>query len=157
MNMIDFKTLNVGTRSDSCGPCQDRNTLQVLMLGYMNAEALEKTQTSGLVTFFSRSRQELYGQKGRPAAIICIWSPSPLTAIRTLFLSAPFLTGRSATKARRPVGGTPCLPVSVLSASFESVIKGRYERMPRSPTPHPCSRPGSREWRRRSVRKPSRP
>ena len=33
---------------------------EVLMLGYMNAEALEITRTSGMVTFWSRSRQELW-------------------------------------------------------------------------------------------------
>ncbi len=36
---------------------------EVLMLGYMNAAALQQTQASGLVTFWSRSRQELW-QKG---------------------------------------------------------------------------------------------
>lgn len=36
---------------------------QVLMLGYMNAESLAQTQASGLVTFWSRSRQKLW-QKG---------------------------------------------------------------------------------------------
>jgi len=35
-------------------------TGRVLMLGYMNAEALALTQSSGLVTFFSRSRQSLW-------------------------------------------------------------------------------------------------
>jgi len=39
---------------------QDARTEQVLMLGYMNAESLAKTQESGLVTFYSRSRQELW-------------------------------------------------------------------------------------------------
>ena len=39
---------------------QDANTRQVLMLGYMNQEALEKTQSTGLVTFYSRSRQTLW-------------------------------------------------------------------------------------------------
>jgi len=39
---------------------QDSSTEQVLMLGYMNSEALEKTQSSGLVTFYSRSRQTLW-------------------------------------------------------------------------------------------------
>jgi phosphoribosyl-ATP pyrophosphohydrolase/phosphoribosyl-AMP cyclohydrolase len=39
---------------------QDAETLQVLMLGFMNAEALEKTQKEGRVTFFSRSRQQLW-------------------------------------------------------------------------------------------------
>lgn len=36
---------------------------EVLMLGYMNETALRQTQESGLVTFWSRSRQELW-QKG---------------------------------------------------------------------------------------------
>ena len=42
---------------------QDADTLQVLMLGYMNADAVEATRDSGLVTFYSRSRQSLW-QKG---------------------------------------------------------------------------------------------
>ena len=39
---------------------QDIETLQVLMLGYMNAEALTKTLETGLVTFFSRSKGRLW-------------------------------------------------------------------------------------------------
>lgn len=35
-------------------------TGEVLMLGYMNAEALAATQASGRVTFFSRSKQRLW-------------------------------------------------------------------------------------------------
>lgn len=39
---------------------QDDRTGRVLMLGYMNREAYEKTLATGLVTFFSRSRQTLW-------------------------------------------------------------------------------------------------
>ena len=39
---------------------QDADTLKVLMLGYMNQEAFEKTVETGLVTFFSRTRQTLW-------------------------------------------------------------------------------------------------
>ena len=39
---------------------QDAETEQVLMLGYMNEASLTKTQDTGLVTFYSRSRQELW-------------------------------------------------------------------------------------------------
>jgi phosphoribosyl-ATP pyrophosphohydrolase/phosphoribosyl-AMP cyclohydrolase len=39
---------------------QDAVTGQVLMLAYMNAEALAKTQESGEAWFWSRSRQELW-------------------------------------------------------------------------------------------------
>lgn len=39
---------------------QDNETNKVLMLGYMNSEALEKTQNTGLVTFFSRTKNRLW-------------------------------------------------------------------------------------------------
>ncbi len=39
---------------------QDADTRQVLMLGYMNQEAYEKTVAEGRVTFYSRSRQCLW-------------------------------------------------------------------------------------------------
>ncbi|MEF9478401.1 bifunctional phosphoribosyl-AMP cyclohydrolase/phosphoribosyl-ATP diphosphatase HisIE [Chryseobacterium sp. 1B4] len=39
---------------------QDSRTLQVLMLGYMNEEAFEKTKKEGIVTFFSRSKNRLW-------------------------------------------------------------------------------------------------
>ncbi|MDQ0781686.1 bifunctional phosphoribosyl-AMP cyclohydrolase/phosphoribosyl-ATP diphosphatase HisIE [Chryseobacterium sp. W4I1] len=39
---------------------QDSRTQQVLMLGYMNEEALEKTEKEGIVTFFSRSKNRLW-------------------------------------------------------------------------------------------------
>ncbi|WP_178985283.1 bifunctional phosphoribosyl-AMP cyclohydrolase/phosphoribosyl-ATP diphosphatase HisIE [Winogradskyella helgolandensis] len=39
---------------------QDNSTNKVLMLGYMNAEALNKTIETKLVTFFSRSKQRLW-------------------------------------------------------------------------------------------------
>ena len=39
---------------------QDVKTKNVLMLGYMNREALEKTQETDKVTFFSRSKQRLW-------------------------------------------------------------------------------------------------
>lgn len=53
---IDFK------KSNGLVPViiQDNNTLQVLMLGYMNEEAFEKTKTDLVVTFFSRSKNRLW-------------------------------------------------------------------------------------------------
>jgi phosphoribosyl-ATP pyrophosphohydrolase/phosphoribosyl-AMP cyclohydrolase len=39
---------------------QDDKSLQVLMLGYMNEEALEKTRSENKVTFFSRSKNRLW-------------------------------------------------------------------------------------------------
>ena len=39
---------------------QNTTTLQILMLGYMNQEAYNKTKTERLVTFFSRSKNRLW-------------------------------------------------------------------------------------------------
>jgi phosphoribosyl-ATP pyrophosphohydrolase/phosphoribosyl-AMP cyclohydrolase len=39
---------------------QDADTRNVLMLGYMNTEALEKTKKTGKVTFYSRSKKRLW-------------------------------------------------------------------------------------------------
>ena len=53
---IDF------TKGDGLVPViiQNNNTLQVLMLGYMNQEAYNKTKTENKVTFYSRSKNRLW-------------------------------------------------------------------------------------------------
>ena len=43
---------------------QDAESGEVLMVGYMNAEALRRTLETGLATYWSRSRQE-YWVKGK--------------------------------------------------------------------------------------------
>jgi phosphoribosyl-ATP pyrophosphohydrolase/phosphoribosyl-AMP cyclohydrolase len=45
---------------------QDARSSRVLMLGYMSVEAVRQTLESGLVTFHSRSRNQLW-QKGKPS------------------------------------------------------------------------------------------
>ena len=59
MNYSDF---NLNKNADGLLPVivQDARTLRVLMLGYMNAEAFETTKETGLVTFYSRTRQQLW-------------------------------------------------------------------------------------------------
>jgi phosphoribosyl-AMP cyclohydrolase len=39
---------------------QDDESNEVLMVGFMNAEALARTRSTGFVTFFSRSRNTLW-------------------------------------------------------------------------------------------------
>lgn len=39
---------------------QDANTLEILMVGFMNEEALAKTKESGFATFWSRTRNKLW-------------------------------------------------------------------------------------------------
>ena len=54
--MLDFK------KSDGLIPAiiQDEQTLEVLMLGYMNEEAYNKTVSENKVTFFSRAKNRLW-------------------------------------------------------------------------------------------------
>ena len=54
--------LNFSKSPDGLLPAivQDAKTKTVLMLGYMNEEALQHTQESRKVTFFSRSKQRLW-------------------------------------------------------------------------------------------------
>jgi phosphoribosyl-ATP pyrophosphohydrolase/phosphoribosyl-AMP cyclohydrolase len=56
MEQIDF------TKGNGLVPVviQDNNTLQVLMVGYMNEEAFKKTVHDKKITFFSRSRNRLW-------------------------------------------------------------------------------------------------
>ena len=51
------------------GIVQDHQSGDVLMLGYLNPEALEKTQQTGEVHFFSRSRNRLW-KKGETSGHI---------------------------------------------------------------------------------------
>ena len=60
--MIKFSELNTTKRCEGLVPAiiQDDNTRQVLMLGYMNEEAYDKTVAEGRVTFFSRTKNRLW-------------------------------------------------------------------------------------------------
>lgn len=58
--MFDIARVNYDDRGLVCAVCQDAATGQVLMVAWMNAEALQRTLTSGLATFWSRSRSELW-------------------------------------------------------------------------------------------------
>jgi len=53
---IDFNKLNGIVPA----VIQDQNSNKVLMVGFMNEEALEKTRQEGKVTFYSRTKQRLW-------------------------------------------------------------------------------------------------
>ena len=59
--MIDVKSIDF-SKANGLVPCivQDAGSHIVLMLGFMNLEALEKTIVEKKVTFFSRSKQRLW-------------------------------------------------------------------------------------------------
>lgn len=59
---MTFDDFNLEKCADGLLPVivQDATTLKVLMLGYMNREAYDKTVNEGRVTFFSRTRNTLW-------------------------------------------------------------------------------------------------
>ena len=59
---MTFDDFNLSKNADGLLPVviQDATTLKVLMLGYMNREAFDKTLAEGRVTFYSRSRGTLW-------------------------------------------------------------------------------------------------
>ena len=59
---MTFDDFNLSKTGDGLLPViiQDADTLKVLMLGYMDRAAFDKTVADGRVTFFSRSRQTLW-------------------------------------------------------------------------------------------------
>lgn len=61
MKNINFDALD-WNKQDGLLPAiiQDAKTLRVLMLGYMNRDAIQATKDSGEVTFYSRSKQRLW-------------------------------------------------------------------------------------------------
>jgi phosphoribosyl-ATP pyrophosphohydrolase/phosphoribosyl-AMP cyclohydrolase len=67
--MMDINTLKFNESGLIPVIVQDYKTLEVLMLAYMNKEALEKTLKTKLGTYFSRSRNTLW-QKGETSGNI---------------------------------------------------------------------------------------
>lgn len=55
---------------------QDADTLQVLMLGYVNAESLHITQVTGHMTFYSRSKQRLWTKGEQSGHVLAVKSIS---------------------------------------------------------------------------------
>ena len=60
MSAFDPSSLKYDSQGLIPAIIQDVENNDVLMLGYMNAEAVRRTLSEGRVTFWSRSRQEFW-------------------------------------------------------------------------------------------------
>ena len=67
---------------------QDNNTKKVLMLGFMNEEALEQTLSSGKVTFFSRTKNRLWMKGETSGNTLSVMSITPDCDNDTLLIKA---------------------------------------------------------------------
>lgn len=107
---------------------QDNKSLKVLMLGYMNRESYSKTLDTGLVTFFSRSRQKLWTKGETSGNFLSVVSIEPDCDSDTLLIrvnpAGPVChTGSvSCFKGEDSEGFIPKL---------SGVIKERHNTMPR--------------------------
>ena len=90
---------------------QQWDTKEVLMLGYMDAEALRRTLTEGRVTFWSRSRQE-YWRKGDTSGHVQYVKSAALDCdADTLLVEVDQIGAACHTGARRCFDVDPLQPV----------------------------------------------
>ncbi|MCF7807813.1 MAG: bifunctional phosphoribosyl-AMP cyclohydrolase/phosphoribosyl-ATP diphosphatase HisIE [Candidatus Marinimicrobia bacterium] len=103
---------------------QDQITGELLMQAYMNQQSLEQTLNTGLVTFFSRSRQQLW-QKGEESGNVLecseIWSDCDNDSLKVL--ANP--TGPVCHKGTQTCWDGSLQPSLAFLTELESVIEGR--------------------------------
>ena len=126
---MKFEDLNLSKSSDGLVPAviQDAATLKVLMLGYMNKEAFEKSMTEGRVTFYSRTRGKLWTKGETSGHFLDIVSVDADCDNDTLLIKAV---------PHGPIchrGTTSCFDTpdnEGFIRYLETVIKGRHAQMP---------------------------
>lgn len=82
--------LDFGKYSDGLVPAivQDEATGRVLMLGFMNAEAVERSESTGWVTFYSRSKKRLWTKGETSGNLLELVSIIPDCDADTLMIKA---------------------------------------------------------------------
>ena len=127
--MIQFEDLKLDKCPDGLVPAivQDSVTLKVLMLGYMNADALRITQESGKVTFWSRSRG-------------CLWTKGETSGnflhLEDIYVDCDADTLLVTARPDGPTchrGTTSCFDTPSdegFIRELSSVIQGRHAQMP---------------------------
>lgn len=129
-----FEALDASKQADGLIPAiiQDARTLRVLMLGYMNREAYEKSLSEGRVTFYSRTRRRLWTKGETSGNYLDIVSVTADCDNDTLLIRAP--TARPATPERRAASTGPRPGRKASSAICRASSKGDTPRCPRAPT-----------------------
>lgn len=106
---------------------QDATTLKVLMLGYMNEEAFERTVATGRVTFWSRSRQTLWTKGETSGNFLTVVSMYPDCDADTLLIQA-LPAGPTCHRGTTACFDTP--ESEGFIRTLEKVIQGRHTEMP---------------------------
>jgi len=117
---IDFN------KSDGLVPVivQDEQTLEVLMLGYMNEEAFLKTEKEGKVTFYSRSKNRLW-TKGEESGNFLFVKSISIDCDKDTILIKANPVGPTCHKGTRSCFDTDYNQNFIFQ--LENIIKDRYE------------------------------
>lgn len=129
MKELKFDNFNFTKLSDGLLPViiQDADTLKVLMLGYMNREAFDKTIATGNVTFYSRTHQALWTKgetSGHYLKVVDMYEDCDADTL--LIMANP--TGPTCHR-----GTTSCFDTRENQGfirRLEQVIKSRHDEMP---------------------------
>ncbi len=126
---MTFSDFNLSKCADGLLPVivQDSVTLRVLMLGYMNSEAFEKTRATGLVTFFSRTRGTLWTKGETSGNHLQVVEMYPDCDMDTLLVKA-IPTGPTCHRGTTACFDTPAEDGFIRSLS--ALIERRHREMP---------------------------
>lgn len=127
--MIRFEELKKGADGLVPAIVQDQNTLQVLMLGYMDAEALAKTQETGLVTFWSRSQGKIWA-KGETSGNYLHLVSLAVDCDKDTLLVRAIPDGPTCHTGSKTCWGDAVPESQGFIRELEAVVKGRHEQMP---------------------------
>ena len=127
--MIRFEELKKGADGLVPAIVQDQNTLQVLMLGYMDAEALAKTQETGLVTFWSRSQGKIW-TKGETSGNYLHLVSLAVDCDKDTLLVRAIPDGPACHTGSKTCWGDAVPESQGFIRELEAVVKGRHEQMP---------------------------
>ena len=127
--MIRFEELKKGADGLVPAIVQDQNTLQVLMLGYMDAEALAKTQETGLVTFWSRSQGKIW-TKGETSGNYLHLVSLAVDCDKDTLLVRAIPDGPTCHTGSKTCWGDSVPESQGFIRELEAVVKGRHEQMP---------------------------
>lgn len=124
-----FSDFNLDKCADRLLPVivQDATTLRVLMLGYMNREAFDKTVDCGLVTFYSRTRKTLWTKGETSGHHLRVVEMYPDCDMDTLLIKA-CPVGPTCHRGTTACFDTPAEDGFIRSLS--SLLARRHEEMP---------------------------
>ena len=117
---------------------QHRVTGEVLMLGYMNAEALAVTRASGFVTFWSRSKQRLWKKGETSGNVLAVKSIRVDCDGDTLLIQAE-PNGPTCHLGTSSCFGEDAKPPLAFLAALDALIAHRNAERPAGSSPC-CSR-----------------